>query len=75
VSLREFCFSLWDQHKPKTFRQARKSLVDKLAEMAAEGGGEYETPDTTLMVYFTHWRKARGLSKPRPHRVKRKVDE
>jgi hypothetical protein len=73
VSLKEYCFSLWDQHKPKTFREARRHLYTILNN---DPTVKWEFFESTLMVYFTHWRKARGLSKPRPHRKReRKADE
>lgn len=72
-SLKEFCFSLWDQHKPKTYRQARNHIASSIEEDPLT---DPTVASPTLMVYFTHWRKKEGLSKPRPHRrKKKKADE
>jgi hypothetical protein len=56
VSLREYCYAVWDEYLPKSHRQAKSYVVDR------------EITDATLMVYYAKWRKDRGFSKPRPHR-------
>ena len=60
-SMRDICFFVWNQHKPKTFRQAEAMI-----------GKQEAIEKSTLQTYFSNWNQSNGTQRRYRKRGERK---